>query len=65
METHSCPTRPDTTKWEELELCIFFFKENSIFFYNAIFYFVRPVVTPVDFNVSDIKHFYTTETSLA
>ena len=43
----------------------FFFKENSIFFYNAIFYFVRLVVTPVDLNVSDVKHFYTTETSLA
>ena len=44
----------------------FFFKENSIFFYNAIFYFTHPVFTPVDFNVSDVKHLlYTSETSLA
>ena len=43
----------------------FFLRKTLIFFYNAIFYFVRLVVTPVDFNVSDVKHFYTTETSLA
>lgn len=32
METHSCPTRPDTTKWEELELCIFFLRKTLFFF---------------------------------